>query len=361
MTAIATEIPANTTARNPFKNLTPLQKRARAKYLTKVLANELTKLYSPLHKQYRNTYFCTDTIIKEAGAVTALFCKNRCCIVCARNRSAELIKKYNPILTSWERKHFLTLTIPNVPAIALQATLRNMKKEFSLAVRMINYRRKKQGMVLVKCLLKTECTYNPETDNFHPHFHVVTDTYETAQELYLEWIERFKEANPIAQDLKVCDDRAAIELFKYFTKIITKKDKERGVDVQALDIIFRASKGVHTFQTYGFKAPKLDDDFADVIENELSDSEREILNRADEVALYSWEQETGDWIERKTGEALSGHVTSRNLKELAVRIRNENLEQVGTEKREIYLTNDNIHPQQSPPNFLKKKPPCVDG
>ncbi len=345
MTAIATENPANTTGRNDFKNLSPLQKRARAKYLTTALILKLVDVDSPLNKQYWNTYYCTSVVAVQAGKPTARFCKNRFCIVCARNRSAELIKKYHPILESWQDKHFLTLTIPNVSADDLQPTILRMKKEFSNAVRIINYRRKKQGLERLKCLLKTESTGNPNTKDFHPHFHVVTDTYQTAQELYLEWLARFQEANPIAQDLKVCDDSVAVEMFKYFTKIITKKDSERGVYVDSLDTIFRASKGVHTFQTYGFKAPKLDD-VDDVIDNELTPGEREILNKVDEIALYSWEQETGDWIDRQTGENLSGHVPSRTLREIAGKM-------ICSEKKENY------YPQSS--HSLKNNPPCVDG
>ena len=358
MTAIATEIPAKITMQDEFENLSRLQKRARAKYLTKAVAWKWFGIETPLRKQVERTYFCSETIILENGKEATRFCRNRFCLVCSRKRTAKLIKQYTPTLDTWHDKQLLTLTIVNVPASELKSTILRMKSDFYLAKRALNDRRKRKGLDGVKCVLSMESTYNPIENTYHPHFHVVTDTYETAHDLRIEWIERNPTCLPYLQDIQKADDKISKEVFKYVTKVLTEKDKQRGVDIRALDTIHAAFKGIHTFKAYGFKVPAPSVDDVD-----LSARELDILNALDdEVATsFNWDDEIGDWVDGRTQKHLSGYVPSKSIRQLSDNIASDSVVEIGGE---IYsVQNDNTHFRSRAKKFnsLETNPPCVDG
>lgn len=370
MTAIATEIPANTTSQDEFKNLSRLQKRARAKYLTRAVAWQWVGIETPLKKQVWNTWHCSNNIILENGKETTRFCRNRFCMVCSRKRSAKLIKQYQPTLDSWQDKHFLTLTIVSIGESDLKATIAKMKSDFYLAKRALNDRRKRKGLDGVKCILSMESTHNNLENTYHPHFHIVTDTYETAHDLRIEWIERNPTCAAFLQDIRKADEKSSKEIFKYVTKVITTKDEKRGVDIRALDTIHTAFKGVHTFKAYGFKvpAPSVDD-------VELSASELEILNGLDDdiPSSNNWDDELGDWINSNTRKGLSGYVPSKSIRRLSDNIASNSVVEIGGE---IYTVQDEViarvangnstghdnsrsHPART--TFLKNQARNVDG
>ena len=306
-----------------------LLKRARHKYFTYGLVVPLMKLESPLEQSYRNTYYCCETLTERNGIVrdysyrmmnngeviiTSSYCKNRWCTVCNRIRTAILINTYKPVLDSWDDKYFVTLTIPNVPADKLSSVIDGMEAEFRKVKEVFyrQHRRKKRDTSLIG-FRKLECTYNPERNDYHPHYHIIVRGEGMAKELLAEWLRRYPEAVEQAQDVQKADDDSVMELFKYFTKLITKtKSKGSAVFIRPLDVIFQAMRGRRTFQNFGFRC--------EVIEDEPISEEAERLAEKIEgeavTVMYKWVQEVTDWVEKQSGRVLTGYQPTPAFRQL---------------------------------------------
>jgi len=306
-----------------------LLKRARHKYFTYAFVVPLMKLESPLEQSYRNTYYCCETLTERNGIVrdysyrmmnngeviiTSSYCKNRWCTVCNRIRTAILINAYKPVLDSWDDKYFVTLTIPNVPADKLLSAIDSLGAEFRKVKEVFyrQHRRKKRDTPLIG-FRKLECTYNPERHDYHPHYHIIVRGEEMAKELLAEWLNRYPEAVEEAQNVQKADDASVMELFKYFTKLITKtKGKGSAVLIRPLDIIFQAMKGRRTFQNFGFKHEIVEDE---LISEEAKRLAEEIEGEAITV-VYEWVQELTDWIEKQSGGVLTGYQPTPAFRQL---------------------------------------------
>jgi Replication protein len=293
-----------------------LLKRAKAKYLTVGIVKKLVDISdSPLKKGYWNTYHCAEVLEKNGDTITTHYCKNRWCLVCNRIRTARLIKQYKPLLDLWgTEQYFITLTIPNVPANCLDASIRDMQKVFTGILDKMKKQvsRNNPDAVRLEGLRKLECTYNPVRNDYHPHYHCIVHGSVAAEFILTEWLRRFPLANVSAQDVRKGDSNSAMELFKYFTKLISGKSKtkkSRSIHPVSLDVIFRAIKGKRIFCAFGVTIPKIDEDL-------LDDEVDSLLETVDSSMLYSWEQEFGDWISQETGEVLTGYVPSDGIKEL---------------------------------------------
>jgi predicted transcriptional regulator len=297
-------------------NSSTLLKRAKAKYLTVGIVKKLVDISdSPLKKGYWNTYHCADVLEKNGDTIITHYCKNRWCLVCNRIRTARLIKQYKPLLDLWtSEQYFITLTIPNVPADQLDASIREMQKVFTGILAKMKQRTYNDNSHAVRLegLRKLECTYNPVRNDYHPHYHCIVHGFVAAEFILTEWLRRFPLANVSAQDIRKGDNNSAMELFKYFTKLISGKSKtkkNRSIHPASLDVIFRAIKGKQIFRAFGVTIPKVDEDL-------LDDEVDSLLETVDSSMLYSWEQEFGDWISQETGEVLTGYVPSDGIKEL---------------------------------------------
>ena len=168
----------------------------------------------------------------------------------------------------------------------------------------------------LKGIRKLEVTYNPERNDFHPHYHIILNSRENAAFLYRYWL---KEYNSLyfssvwgksafkAQEFRKADDKSVRELFKYFTKVISGKRKgERMIYADAMDVMFNAVMGKRVFQNFGFKAKE-----AALSEEELQKALEEAKEEKEAyaVAEYEWNQEKGDWetstkykVDPETGE-----------------------------------------------------------
>ncbi len=265
---------------------------------------------SPLTKSYWNTFYCSSVMQKKGDHLTAKFCKNRWCLVCNRIRTAQLIKQYLPTIQSWEEKYFVTLTVPNCPGEELKATIKEMKAVFNRIRQRITmqFRGKKRAAQLVG-LRKLEATYNPSRKDYHPHFHLIVNDRAVADDLRKYWLTHFQEAKWQGQDVRQADDRSALEMFKYFTKLVSSHSKERLILVDPLDVIFQAVAGERTFQAFNVKVTK-----------EATDEEAEAL--AEELtteAVYQWQQDATDWVDIETGELLTGYEPDAQFRELVER------------------------------------------
>jgi len=289
---------------------TVIQKRARRKFLTYPFIYAMLKLDSPMKKSYWNTWHCCREVYSneesaKTGRYLSKYCKNRWCLVCASIRTAVLINTYRPILSKWEDKCFLTLTIKNCVVEILREKIQEMNKVFYDAVRVD---RKKKDSLKIKCVKKMEVTYNSDRKDYHPHFHVITETREQAGFLLDYWLEHYakEEADIQAQKIKKADDDSMIELFKYFTKIVTKK---KAIPPENLNEIFIAIRKMHTVRPFGFQVLLPDDE--EEIEFNLESEETSELN------IYGWEQDLHDWVSQVTGEKLSGYIPSDRVKRWA--------------------------------------------
>ena len=290
-----------------------LQKRARRKYMSTALSLRLVDAEkqnpdSILKKSYWNSFHCCAQMeVKESGKVTSSYCKNRWCLVCNSIRTAQLILKYNPILDGWDNKVMVTLTRgPRCKGAELKLVIEEMQLVFNQIRKTFNQRYKRGTSEKFVGLRKLECTYDPTTNTFHPHYHLILESPNIAKDFLEMWLEKHPKANRRAQDIRPADQNSTIEVFKYFTKVISKtKDGERAIYADAMDVIFNAIRGKRTFQNFGFKVGKVD-----FSEEEIS----EVIDTLYEVA--NWDQDVADWVVKSSGELLSGYSPGDGMREL---------------------------------------------
>ena len=98
-----------------------------------------------------------------------------------------------------------------------------------------------------------------------------------------EWLERNPTANRSAQDIRPADDNSTIELFKYFTKMISGEKKDRRIYADALNQIFIAMKGRRVFQPIGFRKPKV----------HVEEKEKPTVHG---IQDFKWDRYRNDWI-----------------------------------------------------------------
>jgi plasmid rolling circle replication initiator protein Rep len=277
--------------------------RARAKLITNTLILRLIDVKdSPLTKSYWRTYHCATKIEQSGKTLTTKFCKNRWCMVCNRIRTAVLIKGYEPALKKLKQPYFVTLTFPNVEGHELREEIKEMYNSF----RRIKDRMKKRGFKL-KGIRKLECTYNPTTGKFHPHYHLIIEGRKHARMVVKEWLKEYPKARRRAQNLKPADDNSIMELMKYFTKVLpSKKSRVTGkieINAKALDTMFQAMEGVRVFQPFSITKH-----VSEEIE-ELEKAEYDIVEQ--KHGLWIWEQDCADWIDIITYDALAGYKPER--------------------------------------------------
>ena len=276
------------------------EKRARAKYLGNALVLELVKLDSPLKKSYWNTWHCSNIILQDGKKLTSTYCNNRWCPVCNRIRTAKLIKSYLPDLNKMVEPQFVTLTIVSIKGKDLQSAIEGMTKEIIRIKDLFKNRRSFR----INGIRKIEVTYNPVTDEYHPHFHIVLDGRNVGKELINEWLSRYTDANRGAQDIRDADENSMLELFKYTTKLTTKngiiKEGDKTVievNPEALDTIYRALYKKRTFQSMGWVKQ---------VSEDIDEVDAQIVEDVDEdVEVWKWEQEASDWVSG-AGELLTG-------------------------------------------------------
>jgi hypothetical protein len=276
-----------------------LKNRARSKFITNAVAAPLSTLRSPLEKAYKLSTRCAGELTETPGKLTGLYCGCRWCVVCSRIRTARFFQGYMPAIEKMEEKWFLTLSRPNVVAAALEDEVKYYLREASLIQRHLREKRELQ----YSSLRKIECTYNAEADTYHPHFHFIFDNFLAADLFLQEWLSR----NPTARldkgnQLKKADNGSVRELFKYFTKVVSKSKSKTpggvdtyGIHLAALDTMFLALRAVRTFQPCGvIKAVS-----EEVEPTQALDSGR------DETHFWKWLK--NDWVNVETEQLLTGY------------------------------------------------------
>jgi hypothetical protein len=285
----------------PENGLKILTKRAKAKYFTNAYTRPLAALKSPLQKSYNNTtYGCSNELKQSENTLTGNYCNNRWCVVCNRIRTAKMINGYKEPLDNLKDKYFVTLTIPNVPENQLKESIQGMIYNFQ-KIRKCFHKHK----IPFVGLRKLECTYNPRRNDFHPHFHILVDGKQAAERLISEWLQRYTQAKRISQDLRKADEGAILEMFKYFSKIVTNKV----VYVAALDTIFQAMYKLRVYQPFGIR--KVSEDIENIDSQVIKDLKTQ-------ETVWNWIE--NDWVDMNSGELLTGYTPDKLMKTITENI-----------------------------------------
>jgi len=303
--------PLDTLAQLSNNNITPLinsdleklKKRAKAKFISDKITLKLADL-QPTKKTkqtFYNTYHCSRLLIQEGKKITSRYCNNRWCIVCNRIRAAKLIAGYSLPLSTLKNPYMVTLTIPNKKSDILKAEVDSMFTALNKIRKSLHYRKTK-----VVGIRKFEITYNFIRDDYHPHFHLIVEGKQVANDIVNEWLLRYPDANIKGQDVRKADTNSMAELFKYFTKMFSKQ----GVNIKALDVMIKALKDRRIVQPMGIKKE---------VSEDVDELETLVYNELEEN-VNVWEYFENDWYSYETGEQLTGFEPSETLIELSKKI-----------------------------------------
>ncbi len=308
----------DTTAQLCQSPATTLRNRARSKYLTDAIVEGLVRLgeRTPLRFAYASTARCAAELVQDGVRVQGKYCRQRWCLVCNRIRTAKLISAYLPEMATWADPHFVTLTIPNVQGHKLHGVVREM---LATVPRIARGLRRTDGLEL-RAVRKLETTYSAGRGDYHPHLHLIVDSREVADALVRRWMKAFPAADAKAQDVRRCaGPKAMRELFKYFTKLVIRGlDGERTAPPPlALDTMFKAVKGLRTFQPMGFVSHVTLDANDEAIE---LDAGTVSPIPPDSRGRIRWQWIGDDWMDYGSGELLSGFTPGDSMRELVKRI-----------------------------------------
>lgn len=260
-----------------------LSRRASSKYYTDLILKRLMyhakEIGSPLHNHYQKAYYCCSVLTQIGNKITGKYCNSRVCHTCNRIRTNNLIKDYEPIMSKsmleGSKMSFATLTIPNVKADCLRGTIREMKRNLTLIQRVLKERRG----ISAKGIIKLEVTWSFRREDYHPHFHILSDSFEYNEMVIEEWLKRFPTATRVCQDNRDATLKKGLkEMFKYSTKIIDtdsrsnkkKQDKTIAhVNIKALDVIMNALHKQRTITAFGMK--QLSEEVGNLVSQEYCD------------------------------------------------------------------------------------------
>ena len=302
------------------------KKRAKSKSITNAIVFKLIDLKSPMEHSYWLSWRCNKTLIQQGEKITTRFCNQRWCLQCNRIRTAKQINGYKEPISKLKETQFVTLTIPNV-----------QPKELKLAIEQMNDSLKKIRKNLLKTyklklkgLKKVECTYNPQRNDYHPHFHLIIEGKKEAEHLVSLWLKQYPTADIKGQDIRPAKEDSLLELCKYFTKVVNKDQ----FYPKQMDIIFRAMKGKRTFQPIGLKRI-----VSEEVEDQISQEQSFI---APQNEIFCWEQEAMDWISA-SGEIVADFTPTDRHKDYIDRLQNNKqlLKQPNDESRTQEPINNN--------------------
>jgi hypothetical protein len=266
-------------------------------------------------KQYWNTYHCMQHVTMNEGKIHGKYCKNKFCELCQAIRKAKEINLYYPILKNWKNAYFVTLTIKSVVKRNLIQFMRGMVKAFQRIknkYRKRNTRGTDYNLVGIRSL---ECNFNPEKRTYNPHFHLIVQTKEMAENLIDDWLEiwTLKHAGPDSQDIKpiVNVEEKMMEVIKYSAKIFTDpqpstkkyKRERRTVKIyaSAFDNINAAMSGLRLFERFGFNLPK------------GATQKEPQFTMAFEPKEWKYDLTHSDWFCQDIEAGLSGFIPSHEL------------------------------------------------
>jgi len=209
---------------------------------------------------------------------------------------AKMINAYSVPLLNLDDLYFVTLTTPNVKGDDLSEEIDGMYKSW----RAVNQNIRKTYKIDLKGMRKLECTYNPRSDTFNPHFHLIVSGKQASQAIIDLWLKRYPQASRKAQDMRQAKEGSLIELFKYTVKGVHKGKYHP----EALDVIYQALENRRTYQPFGI---------AKMTEEDISGIKSELTTfKGYEDNLWRWSKEAKDWV-NEHGELFTEYVISGKL------------------------------------------------
>ena len=285
-----------------------LVKRQYAKYISKGIS--LSMMYynedSKLYKSYKNTSYCAEMLaIDENGKLITTYCKNRWCLVCNRIKTARLINNYLPQLQELCNPVFVTLTLPTVPIEQLADRIKEMETNWRQMYKLTSKARYKKNYPSFRGIRKAECTIRPN-GLYHYHFHLIVENWAVGEWVISQWLKRFPQASPKAQDIRLADEFSHRELFKYaFKSEVKANDME---NAKRYDAVFNILRGKRTIQAFG-GIRAIEEDFED------DDLNADIVLGEYANRIFKWVE--SDWYDKDTGEALIGLPIPKKVQKMA--------------------------------------------
>jgi hypothetical protein len=283
-----------------------LNNRAKGKMITQTLALKMITYAEgegdeEAQIKYWRTYRCQNLIKKVDGRTYGNYCGNRLCTVCTKNRRAELIRKYLPVIETWNDPYFVTLTATACPEYRLKARIKSFLHAFKLIRRRIGYKHKKGKCAKLIGIRSLESNFNARKKTYNPHFHIIVNGKEMAELLRQEWKRFWKDEyiNMEAQNKrKAKTDRRKelIETIKYSTKVFSEVEKGKKGNtkmyIAALYTIDRAMTGRRLFDRFGFDLPE---------ESKRVPKGAQVVIEAED---YKYDLKRANWINSETDEVL---------------------------------------------------------
>lgn len=189
--------------------------------------------------------------------VKANRCMNRFCPICLATRSRKQGFMLGVVLETLRENYdykflFLTLTVPNVPGHEL---IKELQKQYESLKRFVQ--RKQFKKISKGYVRKTEITYNPERNDFHPHIHMliaVESNYFKNPNLYVkqdDWLEIWKKCKRDDSITQVHIKKANEESFRELAKYEAKDLEFLNYGEEVFDVFFKALKGRKTLTFNG--------------------------------------------------------------------------------------------------------------
>jgi Replication protein len=305
-----------------------LKNRAKRKMITQKITLALVdvakeKGEQEKEKAYWRAFHCQNKVIISDGKMYGKYCKNRFCTICCAIRKADIINRYYPTISKWKDAHFVTLTVKSCKAEKLNLWVSGMLRAFELIHNRCKKRNQREKGIKLIGIKSLECNFSPIKKTYNPHFHIIVPSKEIAELLKKEWLRQWKPkikslyryyyTDPKAQKIsKVTSlEHSLIETIKYGSKIFTdptnkKKDGHSTnpmIYASALDNIFTAMKGKRLFDRFGFNLPP---------QAPKKNTSKFVVNYEN----WAFSIHATDWINKKTGECLTGHQPTKELSNL---------------------------------------------
>ena len=208
--------------------------------------------------------------------VTADFCRERLCAICAWRRQARFLAQTIPMLqimkNNGRRFIFVTLTIKNMEYNQLSKSVDDLLLGFHKL-----HRLKKIKNSWVGIIRSLELTYNAERNDFHPHLHLLIDVdsdYFSNPEKYISYDElvdiwqKIMGLDYIPQihmESVTGDENAAVETLKYALKPSTAENA-----LSAFYYILRGRRLVSFTGTFAKMRKKLKyNDFENILTDDM--------------------------------------------------------------------------------------------
>jgi len=283
-------------------------KRRRSKILTQAINGKLLYLNSDRHRDYEKAFHCNEDLFQHGNKIVANYCRKRSCVVCARVYAAKLMAGYVEPLMALTDLQLITLTDVNVKKEKLDEEVRAFREKWRLI-----YRSVRRISKSFRGFFKLEITYNSRRDDFNVHLHILIEGLEQAKAIQCGWLKRTPTANKRANKIvKVRDQGALIEVFKYVTKAIVKNT----FDSRSLDAMYQAIHGSQVYSAFGVKKVK---------EIDQAEFETTVLTHKEEkIEVWKWCNDVKgeeDWYS-PTGERFNNTELDEEVKELVEVVNN---------------------------------------